>query len=60
MRDKFYSENTKGGDHSEKTGIGMRIILEWMLGKSGGKVCNGFIWLRIKAVVNTAMNLRVP
>jgi hypothetical protein len=24
-----------------------RIILEWILGKYGGKLCTGFIWLRI-------------
>jgi hypothetical protein len=24
-----------------------RIILEWMLGKLGGRIWSGFIWLRI-------------
>jgi hypothetical protein len=28
-------------------GIDVRIILEWELEKYVGRVCNGFIWLRI-------------
>jgi hypothetical protein len=28
-------------------GIDGAIILEWILGKWGRKVCTGFIWLRI-------------
>jgi hypothetical protein len=39
---QFWSQNLKGGDHSEDMGIGGKIILEWILGKLGGKV-----WLRI-------------
>jgi hypothetical protein len=37
----------KGRDHSEDLGVDGRIILEWILGKYGGKVWTGFIWLRI-------------
>jgi hypothetical protein len=40
------AENLKGRDHLEDLGIDGRI-LEWILGKQGGKVWNGFIWLRI-------------
>jgi hypothetical protein len=36
----FWSENTKGGDHSEGIGIDGRIILEWILEK-GGKMWTG-------------------
>jgi hypothetical protein len=40
-------ENLKGRDHSEELRINGRIILEWILGKLGGKVWTEFIWLRI-------------
>jgi hypothetical protein len=33
-------------DHSEGTGVRGKIVLEWILGKYGGKVWTGFIWLR--------------
>jgi hypothetical protein len=35
-------------DHSEDLGIDGNIILEWILGKEGGKVWTGFTWLRIR------------
>jgi hypothetical protein len=35
---EFWSENGKGRGHSEDTGIGGRIILEWNLGKQGKNV----------------------
>jgi hypothetical protein len=38
MRTEFRSENLKGRDHSENLGVGGRIILKWILGKSGGKM----------------------
>jgi hypothetical protein len=31
----------------ENLGIGGRIMLEWVLGKYGGKVWSKFMWLRI-------------
>jgi hypothetical protein len=33
--------NLKGRDHSEYLGIDGKIILEWILGKKGGKVWTG-------------------
>jgi hypothetical protein len=44
---KFRSENLKGKDHSEDLDIDGKIISEWILGKYGGMVWTGFIWLRI-------------
>jgi len=46
---KFWSENWNKKDHSEDDGIDGRVILEWILGKEGGKLWTGFIWLRIEA-----------
>jgi hypothetical protein len=43
----FWFENLKGRDYLENLGTDKRKILEWMLGKYGGKVWTGFIWLRI-------------
>jgi hypothetical protein len=36
---KFWSGNL---------GVDGRIILEWVLGRQGGKLWNGFNWLRIE------------
>jgi hypothetical protein len=47
MRTKFWSENLKVRDHSEFLGIDGMVILERILGKYGGNVWNGCIWLRI-------------
>jgi len=47
MYTKFLSENLKGRGHMEDLGVGGRIILEWILGKEGGKVGTGCIWFRI-------------
>jgi hypothetical protein len=47
MHTLFLSENFKGRYHSEELGVHGRIILEWILGKYGGKVWTGCIWLRI-------------
>jgi len=41
MHIKCWSEELKGRD----IGIGGRTILEWILGKYGGKLWTGFIWL---------------
>jgi hypothetical protein len=40
----FVSENLKGRDRSENLGVD-GMISEWILGKEGGKVRTGFIWL---------------
>jgi hypothetical protein len=47
MHAKFLSVTVKGREHLEELGINDWIILEWVLGKQGGKVWTGFIWLRI-------------
>jgi hypothetical protein len=64
MRANFWSENLKRRDYSEDLGVDGMIILEWILGKWGGKLWTGFIWLRIGiggglAFVNAVMNLWV-
>jgi hypothetical protein len=43
---KISLENLKGRDHSEVLLIDGRIILERILKKQGGKMCNEFIWVR--------------
>jgi hypothetical protein len=35
----------KGRDHAGNLDVDGRIILEWILGKEGGKLWTGFIWL---------------
>jgi hypothetical protein len=42
----FWLENLKRRDYSEDLGIDGGIILESVLGKSGGKLWTGCIWLR--------------
>jgi hypothetical protein len=37
----------KGRVHVEDLGIDVKIILEWILGKKGGILWIGCIWLRI-------------
>jgi hypothetical protein len=50
MHTQFWSENLKGRDHLEELqDVDRKIILERILGKSGGKEWTGFIWLRIVA-----------
>jgi hypothetical protein len=34
-------------NHSEDLGVDERIILEWIVGKYGGKMWIGCMWLRI-------------
>jgi len=43
----FWLENLKGRDQLEDLGIHGKVTLEWILGKYGGKVWTGCIWLRI-------------
>jgi hypothetical protein len=38
MHTTFWSANLKGRDCSEDVGVDRKIILEWILGKEGGKV----------------------
>jgi hypothetical protein len=38
MHIKFCSENLNGSDHMEDLSVEGRIILDWILGKYGGKV----------------------
>jgi hypothetical protein len=38
----------KGRDHFEDIGVGRKVILECILGKQGGKMWTGFVWLRIE------------
>jgi hypothetical protein len=40
-------ENLKVRDHWEDLGVHGKIIFEWIVGKWGRKLWNGFIWLRI-------------
>jgi hypothetical protein len=47
MEETFWFEYLKGRDHSEGLRVGGRI-LEWVLGKYGGKMWTGCIWLRIE------------
>jgi len=41
-------ENLKGRDHLEDQSIDGKMILERVLGKEGGKLWNGCMWLRIE------------
>jgi len=45
MHTLFWMDNMKGRDHSENLDVDGKIILEWIIGKYGGKVWTGFIWL---------------
>jgi hypothetical protein len=47
MHTIFWLEILKGRDRSEDLGIDGRIIFEWILGKYGGKLWTGFMWLWI-------------
>jgi hypothetical protein len=54
---------TEGEDSSEDLGVDEKIILEWILGKEGGKlwterICSG--QGPVAGFVNTVMNLQVP
>jgi hypothetical protein len=45
---KFWSENLKGRDDSEDLDVDGMLILKRLLGKLGGKMWTGFIWLTIE------------
>jgi hypothetical protein len=49
MCKKFWLESLKGRDHSEDLDVDGKIILKWILGKSGLGMWIGLIWLRIWA-----------
>jgi hypothetical protein len=44
---KLMLEKLKGRDHSKDLSVDGKIILEWNLGKCGGKVRIELIWLRM-------------
>jgi hypothetical protein len=48
MRNVYEMENLKGRDHAENLDVDGRMILECIVGKCGGKVWIGFIWIRIE------------
>jgi len=52
VRDKKFMQNfgqkTCREEHSEYPGVDVKIILEWILGKRGGKFWTGFIWFWIE------------
>jgi hypothetical protein len=45
---KVFVGNPEMEENSGNLAVVRRIILEWMLGKYGGKVCTGLNWLRIR------------
>jgi hypothetical protein len=45
IQTKFLSERLNGREHFKDPGVHNKIILEWILGKYGGKIWTGFIWL---------------
>jgi hypothetical protein len=44
---EFWSENQKGRDHSKDIDVDWKAILEWILGKQGGKMWTAFMWVRM-------------
>jgi len=47
MYSQFWLENLKGRNNPEDFGVCLGMILEWILKKYDGKMCTGFISLRI-------------
>jgi hypothetical protein len=45
---KILTRNLKGRKCSGGPGVDRMIILEMIVGKQGGKVGSGFIWLRMR------------
>jgi hypothetical protein len=61
MGTNFDWYNPKGTDRSEDIGVDTRIILTWMVGKSGVKLFHLVQkWKWWGAVVNNVTNLQVP
>jgi len=48
MHTRFWLVNLRERDHLQDLGEEDRIMLNWILGKEGGKLWVGFIWLRIR------------
>jgi hypothetical protein len=42
--------NMKGTNHSKDLDVKVRIILEWILEKHGGKLWTSFIWLKLGSI----------
>jgi hypothetical protein len=47
MHTIFWLGSLKARDHTEDLGVDGKIILKRILGKQGGKLWTGCIWLRI-------------
>jgi hypothetical protein len=47
MHTKFWTENLKERDHLKDEDVNGKIILEWIVGKYGGKVWTVYNWTRI-------------
>jgi hypothetical protein len=47
MHAVFRLGNLKRRDNSEDLAVDGRTVLKWILGKYGGMVWTGFMWLRI-------------
>jgi hypothetical protein len=64
MRSKFWSEKLKGRDHLKNLDVEGRIILKYILAKSGGRDMDWTHFTQdrdqLRALVNTIMNFLVP
>jgi hypothetical protein len=47
MHTKLLLKNLKKRDHLEGLGVDRMTIFKWISKKLSGRVCTGFIWLRI-------------
>jgi len=48
MHTKYWSESLNRRDHSDDLGVGESFMLERILGKYGGEVRTGLIWLWVR------------
>jgi hypothetical protein len=53
MHTRFWLENLKRRDKLKDLGVDERLTLELILGKWGGRVVTGFIWLRIGTIAGS-------